>query len=307
MSGVENPLFGAEQLQRELAGAKPPLLLDVRWQLVAKRPEDAAHPVGYGDYLEAHLPGAVFIDLAQDLAGHGEPVDGRHPLPTPEDFAASVARWGLAEGQEAVVYDDQGGMSAARAWWLLRHAGLRARVLDGGIQAWIASGGEVEAGAVTPSLPENPATVGWGRMPVLSADGAAALAQNGVLLDARAAERFRGEVEPIDPRAGHIPGARSLPTAGNLGPGRRLLAADTLAARFAQEGAMPGASVGVYCGSGVTASHQILALAAAGVDAALFPGSWSAWSNDPARPVETGDAAHRRLADDGGPAVDFSL
>jgi thiosulfate/3-mercaptopyruvate sulfurtransferase len=251
--------------------------------------------VGYEDYLQAHLPGAVFVDLATELAAAPEPTAGRHPLPTPEDFAESVARWGARDGQELVFYDDQGGMSAARGWWLARHAGLPARLLDGGLAAWIAAGGELETGAGhAPSGTGEPAKPGWGHMPVLSADQAAALARSGTLLDARAGERYRGEVEPIDPRAGHIPGALSAPTAGNLADDACFRSADDLAARFADLGATPGADVGVYCGSGVTASHQVAALAAAGIDAALFPGSWSAWSSDPSRPVAVGAAPGER-------------
>ncbi len=282
-------LIGARELDALLRSATPPLLLDVRWQLVAARPEDPSHPVGYGDYLEAHLPGAVFVDLGAELAGPPSPEAGRHPLPSPEAFAASVARWGLADGQLAVVYDDQGGLSAARAWWLLRHAGLPVRVLDGGVQAWIAAGGDTEEGPGTPPAPAVPAAPGWGLMPVLDADGAAALAGTGVLLDARAEPRYLGLEEPIDPRAGHIPGAVSAPTAANLGPGRRFRSPDRLRERFAALGvSAEGAPVGAYCGSGVTASHELLALAVAGVSGALYPGSWSQWSNDPARPVATG-------------------
>lgn len=289
------PLTGAQELLAAVNSDHPPLLLDVRWQLIATRPEDPAHPVGYADYLEAHLPGAVFVDLSGELAGPASREAGRHPLPGQADFASAVERWGLAEGQQAVFYDDQGGLSAARGWWLARHAGLDARVLDGGLQAWIAAGGECVAGTGAPPVPAERASVGWGRMPVLDADATAALAAasaagvaDAVVLDARAGERYRGETEPIDPRPGHVPGARSLPTAGNLGPGRRLLPVDALSDRFAAVGAVPGARVGVYCGSGVTASHQILALAAAGVDAALYPGSWSQWSCDASRPVATG-------------------
>lgn len=289
---IESPLIGAHELLLALNSPHPPLLLDVRWQLIASRPEDPAHPVGYSDYLEAHLPGAVFVDLSTELASSASAAAGRHPLPTPEDFAATVARWGAGAGQDLVFYDDQGGLSAARGWWLARHAGLRARVLDGGLQAWIAAGGEMEAGAVTPSEPEHPATVSWGQLPVLDSDDVGALAADpapdAVVLDARAGERFRGEVEPIDPRAGHIPGALSAPTAQNLGPGRRFLSPTILGERFAELGAVPGASVGVYCGSGVTASHEVLALAITGVEAALYPGSWSQWSADDARPLATG-------------------
>jgi thiosulfate/3-mercaptopyruvate sulfurtransferase len=185
-----------------------------------------------------------------------------------------------------VAYDATGGLAAARAWWLLRWGGLTdVRLLDGGLDAWTAAGGRLEAGDVVPEAGD--VTLSGGGMPLLSIDEAAALpASGGLLLDARAGERYRGEVEPIDPRAGHVPGAVSAPTTENLAGGRFRPAAE-LAGRFAALGAVTGTTVGVYCGSGVTAAHEIAALAHAGIDAALWPGSWSQWSNDPDRPVET--------------------
>jgi thiosulfate/3-mercaptopyruvate sulfurtransferase len=283
-----SPLIGAADLERALGSAAPPRLLDLRWRLTPG-PEDPEHPVGYDDYVEAHLPGAVFVDLATDLASAPTPERGRHPLPTAEAFASAVARWGVADGQELVFYDDQGGLSAARGWWLARHAGLPARVLDGGLAAWARHGGAVEAGVGhAPSGSEPPARPGWGHLGVLDADEAAAFARSGTLLDARAAERYRGDVEPIDPRAGHVPGALSAPTADNLADDGRLRPAPEIAARFADLGVRPGSEVGVYCGSGITASHQILALATTGIEASLYPGSWSQYSSDPARTVAVG-------------------
>ena len=183
-----------------------------------------------------------------------------------------------------MAYDAVGGMSAARAWWLLRWAGVRdVRLLDGGLAAWTAAGFALEAGSVTPE-PGDVVLV-RGALPTIDADEAAAW--TGSLLDARAAERYAGEVEPVDPRAGHIPGAVSVPTAGNLGADGSFLPDEELRARFA---GVQG-PVAVYCGSGVTAAHEVAALASIGVEAALYPGSWSQWSNDPARPVETGKAA----------------
>ncbi len=187
-----------------------------------------------------------------------------------------------------VAYDDVGGTSAARAWWLLRWAGLTdVRLLDGGLAAWRASGRPVESGEVVPRVGD--VTLRPGGMPVIDADGAATVAESGVLLDARAAERYRGEVEPVDPVAGHIPGARSAPTTENLDSDGRFLPPDALRRRFAALGVGPSAPVGVYCGSGVTAAHEVAALAIAGIDAALYPGSWSQWCNDPSRPVATGE------------------
>lgn len=274
------PLIDAQALAEALTASAPPTVLDVRWKL--------GGPPGRPEYERGHIPGAVYVDLDTELARHGEAVDGRHPLPRIDDLVAAARSWGLDDGDAVVVYDDLSGLSAARAWWLLRSAGFAdVRVLDGGLAAWIAADGALEAGS---NIPE-PGTVKleYGAMPTLDADAAAQVGQHGVLLDARAPERFRGEVEPIDPRAGHIPGALSAPTTGNLDPQGRMLAASVLADRFASLGITTGVPVGVYCGSGVTAAHEVLALEVAGYAAALYPGSWSAWSNEPARPVATGD------------------
>jgi thiosulfate/3-mercaptopyruvate sulfurtransferase len=199
---------------------------------------------------------------------------------------------GVCARRPVVVYDDAGGTIAARAWWLLRHHGHpEVAVLDGGLSAWRAGGHDTETGEAPVPAPGDFDGLP-GHMPTLDADGAAALATpgaGGVLLDARAGERYRGEVEPMDPAAGHIPGARSRPTADNLGADRRFREPAQLAREFAALGAVPGAGVGAYCGSGVTAAHEVLALALAGIEAALYPGSWSEWSADPARPVTTGE------------------
>lgn len=259
-------------------------VLDVRWKL--------GGPPGREEYERGHLPGAVYVDLDTELAAHGAPTDGRHPLPTPEDFEAAARRWGLDDGDSVVVYDDASGTSAARAWWLLRHAGVRdVRVLDGGIAAWRAAGLPLQSGAGPAPRPGG-IHLHFGELPTLDADATAALAADpdAVLLDARAGERFRGEVEPVDPRPGHIPGAVSAPTTGNLGEDGRMLSPSELLARFAELGIHADTPVGVYCGSGVTAAHEALAFVAAGLPMpSLYAGSYSAWSNDPARPVETGD------------------
>ncbi|MFF2054088.1 sulfurtransferase [Leifsonia sp. NPDC058194] len=274
------PLVSASELAAELAGSTPPRLLDVRWKL--------GGPPGSEEFERGHIPGAVYVDLDTELAGHGAPTDGRHPLPRIADFQEAARRWGLDDGDAVVVYDDVSGTSAARAWWLLRHASMRnVRVLDGGLAAWLADGGAVEAGPVT--AVRGDVTLAFGALPTIDAERAAALPADGVLLDARAGERFRGEVEPVDPRAGHIPGAVSAPTAESLGADGLLLPAERLAERFAALGATKGAEVAVYCGSGVTAAHAVLAMEVAGLPTpALYPGSFSAWSNDPARPVATG-------------------
>ncbi|MFB8070369.1 sulfurtransferase [Streptomyces californicus] len=270
------PIITASACASESAGPRPPVLLDVRWRL--------GGPHGRADYEAGHLPGAVFVDLDQDLAspaGDG----GRHPLPDPEVFGAAMRRAGVGQDTPVVVYDGGQGWAAARAWWLLRWAGHRdVRVLDGGLAAWT---GDLSTDVPHPA--EGDFRPKPGALPTLDADSAAAFARSGLLLDARAAERYRGDVEPIDRVGGHIPGAVSAPTDENTGPDGRYLPAEQLAARFAGLGAEAGAEgVGVYCGSGVSGAHQVLALEIAGLTGVLYPGSWSEWSADPSRPVATG-------------------
>lgn len=256
-------------------------LLDVRWTVMA--------PDGRPAYLAGHLPGAVFVDLDADLADHSATGRGRHPLPTPQALAASARRWGLNDGDAVVVYDDWNGQAAARAWWLLRAAGVsNVRILDGGWAAWQRSGGPVATEEVVPVVGDITITSLHG-LAAVDADAVAAQAQSpdNLVFDARAAARYRGDEEPLDPRAGHIPGAVSAPTAENLTADGTFKPVAELRERFDKLGA-GAAPVTVYCGSGVTATHQIAALAIAGYDAALYPGSWSAWSSDPQRPVATG-------------------
>lgn len=273
-------LITEEALAARLAAGQRTVILDVRWALGSSTGEE--------DHLAGHIPGAVYVDLDTELAAPARPEAGRHPLPEPQRLAAATKRWGIEPADTVVVYDAVGGLSAARAWWLLRDAGLsEVFLLDGGWAAWTAAGGEVATGQVT-------ATPGsWvphpGSLPVVDAAGAAAFPFTGVLLDARAGERFRGETEPVDPRPGHIPGALNAPTAGNLAADGKFLPAETLREKFAALGpAAGGPPVAVYCGSGVTAAHEIAALAIAGIDAALYPGSYSQFSSDPAREVATG-------------------
>lgn len=254
-------------------------LLDVRWQLGA--------PDGRPAHAAGHLPGAVYVDLESTLSTHGKPEDGRHPLPDRSALQDAARAWGVNDSDTVVVYDAAGNLAAARAWWLLRDAGLAdVRLLDGGLAAWTAAGHPLETGPVTPT-PGTVTLIGGG-LPTVDIDGAAAWPARGVLLDARAGERYRGEVEPVDPRAGHIPGAVSAPTGENLAEDGTFLPADKLRERFAGLGVQAGDEVAVYCGSGVTAAHTIAALRIAGIDATLYPGSWSQWSNHPDRPVATG-------------------
>ncbi|NLF05950.1 MAG: sulfurtransferase [Actinomycetales bacterium] len=272
-------LVSVSSLAASLAAGEPVHLLDVRWSL--------AVPDGRDAYRAGHLPGAVYVSLDTELSRHGAPEEGRHPLPDVSALQDAARRWGLRSGERVVVYDDGPGLAAARAWWLLRWAGVEDVVLlDGGLAAWQVAGGALEAGDAV--VGPGDVTLTGGHLPTADDDDAAAWPARGVLLDARAGERYRGETEPVDPRAGHVPGAVSAPTIENLAADGRFLPRDQLAARFAALGVTGGSPVAVYCGSGVTAAHEIAALALVGVPAALYPGSWSAWSNQPDRPAATG-------------------
>ncbi|MGJ5752818.1 thiosulfate/3-mercaptopyruvate sulfurtransferase [Streptomyces puniciscabiei] len=276
-------IITASDLAHELTGDRPPVLLDVRWQLSVAKAAGAPAFDGRAEYAAGHIPGAVFVDLDRELAAEpGE--NGRHPLPDLAEFGAAMRRAGVSAGRPVVVYDGGQGWAAARAWWMLRWTGHPdVRVLDGGLPSWRGElSTEVPDAAEGDFRPE-PAAAG-----LLDADGAAALARAGVLLDARAGERYRGEVEPVDRVGGHIPGAVSAPTTENVGPDGRFLPADELRDRFKALGVSGDTEVGVYCGSGVSGAHEVLALAVAGIPAALYVGSWSEWSSDPTRPVAVG-------------------
>jgi thiosulfate/3-mercaptopyruvate sulfurtransferase len=316
-AGRDGLLIGVRALAAELAPAtgpaRAPVILDARWRL--------AGPPGIDSYQQGHLPGAVFADLDRDLAGPPGPPGpgGRHPLPDPAAFQAAMRAAGVSRGRPVVVYDDGDGMAAARGWWTLRYFGhADVRVLDGGYRAWTEAGLPVTTDRTAPAPGDF--TAEPGHMAVLDAAGAQATARDGLLLDARSEERYRGEAEHVDPVAGHIPGAVSAPTAGNANPDGTFRDPAELAARFAALGVLPGTSppagapadtpgtspetdapadtrgagtppaapVGAYCGSGVTAAHEVLALALAGIPAALYVGSWSDWITDPSRPVATG-------------------
>jgi thiosulfate/3-mercaptopyruvate sulfurtransferase len=284
-----DPTVDAAALAAAMTEGASPVLLDVRWRL--------GGPPGLDRYREGHLPGAQFADLDHDLAGPPG-AGGRHPLPDAGTFQAAMRRAGTSDGRPVVAYDENDSTAAARAWWLLRYFGhQQVQVLDGGYQAWLAADLPIETGPA--SAPEaGTFTARPGHLPLLDAGGAARMAREGVLLDARAAERYRGETEPADPVAGHIPAAVSAPTTGNLDPAGRFLDAEALRDRFTRLGAAapaPGTpdgpvTTGAYCGSGVTAAHEVLAMTIAGIPAALYVGSWSDWITDPARPVATGRA-----------------
>ena len=277
---MSSVLIDVAQLADAMLSDTPPVVLDVRWQL--------GDDDGHARYRTGHIPGAVYVDLDSQLAGPPSPEAGRHPLPEIDALTEAARSWGIDDTSPVVVYDDNGNLAAARAWWLLRWGGHRdVRLLDGGLTAWRDSGMRLSTGD-TPVRPGS-VTLRAGSLPTATIDGVALLGSDHsktVLVDARAAERYRGEVEPIDPRAGHIPGAISVPTSENVDESGRFRAASELRERFAQAGVTDGSAVVAYCGSGVNAAHEIAALEIAGLSGTLFPGSWSQWSADPARPAE---------------------
>jgi thiosulfate/3-mercaptopyruvate sulfurtransferase len=271
-----HPLITPEALADALSARPATVVLDVRWRL--------GGPPGRQDYEVSHVPGAVYVDLDTELSAPPG-VGGRHPLPDPEQLQEVLRRAGVREDSLVVAYDAGDGSVAARVWWLLRWAGhSEVAVLDGGFAAWEAAGLPVTAEEPAPLTGDaaGDVVVRPGQMPVLDAEEAAALAQDGVLLDARAAARYRGETEPVDPKAGHIPGALNAPTTGHVGADGRWLGAAELAERFEGSGVSGDVAVGAYCGSGVTASSVVMALEVAGITspekpAALYAGSWSNW------------------------------
>lgn len=282
MTGRDAVLISAEELQRRLGGADAPAILDVRWRL--------DKPDGHADYLAGHLPGAVYVSLEDELSDHAREGLGRHPLPRGPAVEDAARRWGVREGRSVVVYDDWNRAGSSRAWWVLTAAGIPdVRILDGGLAAWTAAGGGLQTGPATP--PRGDVTVIHddlyaGAEPTVTAADIAVGAVP-TLLDARAPERFRGEVEPMDPVAGHIPGARNLPATTMLDADGTFLPEARISELLTAAAGDGGEPIGVYCGSGVTASIVLAALRASGVAASLFPGSWSQWSSA-GRPAEQG-------------------
>ena len=275
-------LINSEQLRDSMSAGTPLVVLDTSFDL-------ADTSAGERSWREAHLPGALYLHLDRDLSAAKTGANGRHPLPDRQAFAARVGALGITPARQVVVYDRQQGTYAARAWWMLRWLGhAAAAVLDGGLAAWQAAGGSLESALPTPT----PAPPYPPREPLVDTIDAAALAAqlgNVMLIDARAAERFRGEVEPLDARAGHIPGALNRFFKDNLAADGRFKPAPLLRAEFERLGVAQADTVVHQCGSGVTACHNLLAMEVAGWGRSrLYPGSWSEWSADPARPVAKG-------------------
>jgi thiosulfate/3-mercaptopyruvate sulfurtransferase len=280
---LRTTLITATELQGLLAAGTPHLVLDCGFDLADPAAGERSHAAG-------HLPGARYVHLDRDLAGSKTGRNGRHPLPARDDLALQVGQWGVAPGVQVVLYDAQGGPYAARAWWLLQWLGhAQAAVLDGGTAAWLAAGGSLVTDAPATAL-QPPYPLGAPAMPTIDADTLQARLADVRVFDARAAERYRGDVEPLDAVAGHIPGAINRFFKDNLQPDGRFKPAEQLRADFLALGVQPGAAgVVQQCGSGVTACHNLLALAHAGLGTStLYPGSWSEWSSDASRPVAKG-------------------
>nr|WP_239580182.1 sulfurtransferase [Microlunatus panaciterrae] len=274
-------MIGAQDLLAALGSDQPPVIADVRWEL--------GRDTGRADFEAGHIPGAQFVDLDRELAappGAG----GRHPLPPPEVFQQAMRRIGVSNDRAVVVYDAANSLAASRLWWLLADAGHdQVAVLDGGLAAWTKAGQPVTAGE-SEHVPAGDFDGRPGQLGQVDSATLAALIDKGeapVLVDVRGAERYAGENEPIDPVAGHIPGAVSAPSMDNVDADGRFVAPKVLRERFTALG-VDGDAV-LYCGSGITAAHTLLAMRSAGIGGGtLYPGSWSDWIRDPDRPVRTG-------------------
>ena len=272
-------LVSADALARELAAPSPPIVLAIR----------NTQPGGTPSYVgEPRIPGAVDVELPGELAGAQSGHSGSRPLPAIADLQRNARRWGLRKGSRVVVYDHDRCLVSARAWWVLRWAGVSdVRMLDGGFARWLAAGLPTTTAVPTPAAGD--AELSAGHMPQIDADGAARAAREAVLLDSRIKPNYIGGPVPAGkPARGHIPGAISAPAADNLGDDGTFTDAATLAALYGALGADGGKPVAVYCGVGISATHDIAALAMIGIEASLFCGSWSAWSSDPKRPVVIG-------------------
>ncbi len=283
MQAREQVLITAIELASLIQAGNPVSILDVRWRI--------DEPDGCAAFLEGHIPGAVYVSLEDELSDHTISGRGRHPLPSGRDVQAAARRWGVRQDALVVAYDDWNRAGSARAWWVLTAAGVsNVRILDGGMAAWRSAGYGLETGPVRP-MPGNVTVprddLYAGSRPTLTAERVAE--GTVMLLDARAPERYRGDVEPLDPVAGHIPGATNLPSVAVLAADGTFLGDDSVAQLLSDRAIERHDAVAAYCGSGITATVTIAALVAMGREAALYPGSWSEWSSDPSHPVGRGD------------------
>ena len=272
------PLIEVEDLAGRLVPDRPgaPLtVIDVSWA-----PPGSPSSSLYAD---GHIPGARDVELTRDLAGNPGG-NGRLPLPSAAALTARLQEWGVSQGDVVVATDRSDGRASARAWWVLRHAGIDARILDGGTSAWVDAGFSLERGAMS-ARPRGDAMARFGVMPVVDWRGARDWPSHGILLDARSAARYDGVNETLDPRAGHIPGAVSAPVSGYVTADGRFRSPDDLRDRFLQLDVAPGRDVAVYCGAAVAGAQEVAALAIAGIDAALYVGSWSEWSRRDDLPI----------------------
>lgn len=276
-------LVSARDLIADVSGLPTHTILDVRWRL--------GDPNGREHYFSGHIPGAQFVDLTAHLSAPPSTKEGRHPLPVPEELQAALRRAGVNDDERVVVYDDSGSTSAARAWWLLRWAGKKdVSILDGGLKGWIAEGEDLAVGPGNP-VERGDFTFRLDHMQTVDISTVADWPDHGVLVDARASERYAGRTEPVDTRAGHIPGAINLPTTSFLDDRGRFLPPERIREMFSEVGVTSGNDTVVYCGSGVHACHALVAMEVAGLEPGrLYPGSWSQWSSDRRRPVALGDA-----------------
>lgn len=271
-------LIGVSELKQLIDSGEHVVILDARFDVTIEKFRPAAT-------LE-HIPGAVYVDQATELAGPSSPELGRRPLPSIHDLQRDARRWGISRHSHVVVYDDRKNVKAARAWWVLRWAGVeKVRILDGGFAAWKSAGLPVTTEVALPYTGD--VVLEAGHLPVVDADGSVEVAGAGILFDARAPDTYRGD--PAKPRTGHIPGAVNADTEGSVEADGRFLPAETLQSRFRALGVAEDVPVAAYCGGGVAAAHLVAALRVAGFDGALYPGSWSQWSADPSRPAVTGD------------------
>ncbi len=273
-------LISARELHQALAGSRPPVVIDVR--------VDSKHGNSRARYEAGHIPGAVFADTLTDLAAPPAPGRGLRPIPSEEVLQAAIRRWGIGRESEVVVYDDKGGLTAGRAWWLLSWAGIKnVRLLDGGYRVWLDEG--IPVSDTAPSVLAGDFIIDPGQLPAIEVDGIESALQAGILVDVRSPKEYSGaEPMPVGFPAGHIPGAVNVPMDEGLTEAGLHKSAEEIRARYAAAGVDGSRPVTVYCGAGGGAAHEVFVLRSLGFEAALFMGSWSAWSSDPTRPIATG-------------------